>query len=166
MTRDVPEPLAAIIDTMKDDGYSYREMALALAYQIAGHEMFDESAWNASARPALTVTEKGMSELILDIGSDQDVSAAIIVSAIATATGLPGKDIGKIRISAQETTVQIPRQFDREIADAMKNTPIKGQTVHPLLMVRKGKDYSNLPPKRRTASKGPRQRGRRRDSRD
>ena len=67
MTRDVPEPLAAIIDTMKDDGYSYREMALALAYQIAGHEMFDESAWNASARPALTVTEKGMSELILDI---------------------------------------------------------------------------------------------------
>ena len=166
MTRDVPEPLAAIIDTMKDDGYSYREMALALAYQIAGHEMFDESAWNASARPALTVTEKGMSELILDIGSDQDVCAAIIVSAIATATGLPGKDIGKIRISAQETTVQIPRQFDREIADAMKNTPIKGQTVHPLLMVRKGKDYSNLPPKRRAASKGPRQRGRRRDSRD
>lgn len=29
MTRDVPEPLAAIIDAMKDDGYSYREMALA-----------------------------------------------------------------------------------------------------------------------------------------
>ena len=98
MTRDVPEPLAAIIDAMKDDGYSYREMALALAYQIAGTEMFDE--WlNASARPALTVTEKGMSELILDIGSDQDVNAAIIVSAIATATGLPGRDIGKIRIS-------------------------------------------------------------------
>lgn len=45
MTRDVPEPLAAIIDAMKDDGYSYREMALALAYQIAGKEMFDESAW-------------------------------------------------------------------------------------------------------------------------
>ena len=167
MTRDVPESLAAIIDSMKDDGYSYREMALALAYQIAGQEMFDESAWNASVRPALTVTEKGMSELILDIGSDQDVNASIIVSAIATATGLPGKEIGKIRISAQETTVQIPRQFDREIADAMKKTPIKGQTVHPLLMVRKGKDYSNLPPKRRTASKGQqRQRGRRRENRD
>ena len=76
-------------------------------------------------------------------------------------------EIGKIRISAQETTVQIPRQFDREIADAMKKTPIKGQTVHPLLMVRKGKDYSNLPPKRRTASKGQqRQRGRRRENRD
>ena len=40
MTRDVPESLAAIIDSMKDDGYSYREMALALAYQIAGQEMF------------------------------------------------------------------------------------------------------------------------------
>ena len=166
MTRNVPESLAAIIDTMKEDGYSYREMALALAYQIAGHEMFDESAWNASACPALTVTEKGMSELILDIGSDQGVNASIIVSAIATATGLPGKDIGKIRISAQETTVQIPRQFDREIADAMKNTPIKGQTVHPLLMVRKGKDYSNLPPKRRAASKGSRQRRRRFENRD
>ena len=62
--------------------------------------------------------------------------------------------------------MQIPRQFDREIADAMKNTPIKGQTVHPLLMVRKGKDYSNLPPKRRTAAKGARQRGRRRENRD
>ena len=62
--------------------------------------------------------------------------------------------------------MQIPRQFYREIADAMKNTPIKGQTVHPLLMVRKGKDYSNLPPKLRTAAKGARQRGRRRENRD
>ena len=70
--------------------------------------MFDESAWNASTRPALTVTEKGMSELILDIGSDQDVSAAIIVSAIATATGLPGKDIGKI---PDQRTVKRPCRF-------------------------------------------------------
>lgn len=89
------ESLAAIIDSMKDDGYSYREIALALAYQIAGQEMFDESAWNASVRPALTVTEKGMSELILDIGSDQDVNASIIVSAIATATGLRARKSGR-----------------------------------------------------------------------
>ena len=164
MSAEIPESLAAIIDAMKDEGYSYRDMALALAYQIAGKEMFDESAWNASAKPTLTVTEKGFSELILDIGSAQDITASVIVSAIASSTGLPGREIGKIHIRNNETVVMIPRQFDREIAETMKTVKIKGQTVHPLLMVKKGKDYGNLPPKRRnSSSRSPRQRKRHHD---
>ena len=134
LQQQVPEAISEVVDQLHKQGCSYRSIALALTFDKAGGEIFDEKAWNAEAKPALIVTEKGMSELLLNLGEQDRITASVLVSAIAEATGLQGKDIGRIQIRATESLVQIPRQFDQKICRMLKNTVIRGKSVVPLLI--------------------------------
>ncbi|MEG0328583.1 MAG: DEAD/DEAH box helicase [Erysipelothrix sp.] len=66
-----------------------------------------------------------ISRIMLSIGNNDDISAAHIVSGVATATGIKGRDIGKIKISDSTTTVEVPREHLKMVMDK-----ISGMTIN------------------------------------
>ena len=53
-----------------------------------------------------------------------------ILGAIAGETGMPGKLIGTIDMFDKYTFVEVPREYAKEVIDAMKSAKIKGKNVN------------------------------------
>ncbi len=76
-----------------------------------------------------TGAEEGMVRLFMNIGKKQGVRASNIVGAIAGESGIPGNLIGAIDMFDSYTFVEVPREYTREVLQAMKNVKIKGKTI-------------------------------------
>ena len=73
--------------------------------------------------------EDGMVRLFINIGKKQRVRPGDILGAIAGESGMDGKLIGTIDMYDKYTFVAVPREYAREVLNAMKNVKIKGKTV-------------------------------------
>ena len=73
--------------------------------------------------------EDGMVRLFINIGKKQRVRPGDILGAIAGESGMDGKLIGTIDMYDKYTFVEVPREYAREVLNAMKNVKIKGKTV-------------------------------------
>lgn len=69
------------------------------------------------------------SKIGISIGSSQGVSAAHLVSAIAKASGISGKNIGKIVVDNVMSTVEVPREHVQQIMKDVEGTQVKGRNV-------------------------------------
>ncbi len=76
-----------------------------------------------------TGAEEGMVRLFMNIGKKQGVRASNIVGAIAGESGIPGNLIGAIDMFDSYTFVEVPREYTKEVLQAMKNVKIKGKTI-------------------------------------
>ncbi|WP_331836937.1 DEAD/DEAH box helicase [Erysipelothrix piscisicarius] len=77
------------------------------------------------------VKNKGeISRIGLSVGDRDGISAAHLVSAIATASGIRGKDIGRIKIDDNESTVEVPREFAQDIINKLSETKINNKDVN------------------------------------
>lgn len=90
--------------------------------------------------------------LSLSLGKRDGISASHIVSAVANASGISGKNIGQIRVSDRNSTVEIPREHLTMIIDSLKKTKIKGKSVNIEVSENKSRE------RRRKAPVKPRQR--------
>lgn len=129
IVRTIPEEISHLLYQMTQDGFSYQAVAESLVHRILGNELFEEIKKPRNA-DSLVVTHRGMTKIKLDLGRRQDVQPAHIVSAIAEASGISGKDIGKIKINENESMVEIPTQYEEQILTALKGTTIKGLDIH------------------------------------
>ena len=73
--------------------------------------------------------EDGMVRLFINIGKKQRVRPGDSLGAIAGESGMDGKLIGTIDMYDKYTFVEVPREYAREVLNAMKNVKIKGKTV-------------------------------------
>ena len=64
---------------------------------------------------------------MLNIGDKQNINPAKLLAGIADATGISGREIGRIRISERSSTVEIPRHKEKEIIDTLSKTKIGGK---------------------------------------
>ncbi len=132
LNKEIPEEVKQIVQEVLNEGYSYKDVAEALVFKMIGKEVFQVAA-KPKRSDSLRAQNKRMTMLTLDVGKRQEVAAAHIVSAIAEASGIAGKDIGKIQIEEKTTSVEIPAEFDQLILDSLTNTTIRGFVVHPNL---------------------------------
>lgn len=78
----------------------------------------------------------------ISIGRNQRIAPNFILGALADATGLSGKDFGKIDIFDKHTTVEVPASETDYILDSMESAKINGHKVEVKLY--KGKSKSDL----------------------
>ena len=76
-----------------------------------------------------TGAEEGMVRLFINIGKKQRVRPGDILGAIAGESGMPGKLIGSIDMFDKYTFVEVPREYAKDVLNAMKTAKIKGNTI-------------------------------------
>lgn len=66
------------------------------------------------------------SKLMINIGRSHRIAPNFIVGAIAERTSLSGGDIGKIEIYDEHTLVEVPKQEEQQVLEAMEGCKING----------------------------------------
>ena len=120
----------AIEERVNNSEFTAMDMAAAFLKICCGmtedNKNTEENDWEFGDTGA---GEDGMVRLFINIGKKQRVRPGDILGAIAGESGMDGKLIGTIDMYDKYTFVEVPREYAREVLNAMKNVKIKGKTV-------------------------------------
>lgn len=115
--------------------------ALELLYGAQQSDLPDATGLNREKKRR---SPKDYVKFIIDAGYNARMVPNFIVGAIAERTGLSGRDIGKIEIFEDNTTVEIPQKQAEEVLSSMQDCRINGKKVRisvlPTEKRRKGAD--------------------------
>ncbi len=121
------EMLNLVEQRVNEEDYTAMDIAAAfLKMYLGGEEVI---AKESTEDYGDTGAEEGMVRLFMNIGKKQGVRASNIVGAIAGESGIPGNLIGAIDMFDSYTFVEVPREYTKEVLQAMKNVKIKGKTI-------------------------------------
>ncbi|MFT5432798.1 MAG: ATP-dependent RNA helicase DeaD, partial [Myxococcota bacterium] len=81
------------------------------------------------AHPLERPTEPGMERYRLEVGYNHGVSPGQVVGAIANEAQLDGRDIGRIEIYDDFSTVDLPERMPREIHETLSKTRVCDQAL-------------------------------------
>ena len=127
---DLDMMINAIEERVNNSEFTAMDMAAAFLKICCGmtedNKNTEENDWEFGDTGA---GEDGMVRLFINIGKKQRVRPGDILGAIAGESGMDGKLIGTIDIYDKYTFVEVPREYAREVLNAMKNVKIKGKTV-------------------------------------
>ena len=127
---DLDMMINAIEERVNNSEFTAMDMAAAFLKICCGmtedNKNTEESDWEFGDTGA---GEDGMVRLFINIGQKQRVRPGDILGAIAGESGMDGKLIGTIDMYDKYTFVEVPREYAREVLNAMKNVKIKGKTV-------------------------------------
>lgn len=117
--------LKMIEEKVNESDYTAMDMAAAfLKLAVGNSESAEENEFGDTG-----AEEAGMVRLFINIGKKNKAKPGDIVGAIAGESGIPGKLIGTIDMFDKYTFVEVPREYAREVLDAMNHTKIKGKSV-------------------------------------
>ena len=127
---DLDMMINAIEERVNNSEFTAMDMAAAFLKICCGmtedNKNTEENDWEFGDTGA---GEDGMVRLFINIGKKQRVRPGAILGAIAGESGMDGKLIGTIDMYDKYTFVEVPREYAREVLNAMKNVKIKGKTV-------------------------------------
>ena len=127
---DLDMMINAIEERVNNSEFTAMDMAAAFLKICCGmtedNKNTEENDWEFGDTGA---GEDGMVRLFINIGKKQRVCPGDILGAIAGESGMDGKLIGTIDMYDKYTFVEVPREYAREVLNAMKNVKIKGKTV-------------------------------------
>lgn len=127
---DLDMMINAIEERVNNSEFTAIDMAAAFLKICCGmtedNKNTEENDWEFGDTGA---GEDGMVRLFINIGKKQRVRPGDILGAIAGESGMDGKLIGTIDMYDKYTFVEVPREYAREVLNAMKNVKIKGKTV-------------------------------------
>ena len=127
---DLNMMINAIEERVNNSEFTAMDMAAAFLKICCGmtedNKNTEENDWEFGDTGA---GEDGMVRLFINIGKKQRVRPGDILGAIAGESGMDGKLIGTIDMYDKYTFVEVPREYAREVLNAMKNVKIKGKTV-------------------------------------
>ena len=127
---DLDMMINAIEERVNNSEFTAMDMAAAFLKICCGmtedNKNTEENDWEFGDTGA---GEDGMVRLFVNIGKKQRVRPGDILGAIAGESGMDGKLIGTIDMYDKYTFVEVPREYAREVLNAMKNVKIKGKTV-------------------------------------
>ena len=127
---DLDMMINAIEERVNNSEFTAMDMAAAFLKICCGmtedNKTTKENDWEFGDTGA---GEDGMVRLFINIGKKQRVRPGDILGAIAGESGMDGKLIGTIDMYDKYTFVEVPREYAREVLNAMKNVKIKGKTV-------------------------------------
>lgn len=127
---DLDMMINAIEERVNNSEFTAMDMAAAFLKICCGmtedNKNTEENDWEFGDTGA---GEDGMVRLFINIGKKQRVRPGDILGAIVGESGMDGKLIGTIDMYDKYTFVEVPREYAREVLNAMKNVKIKGKTV-------------------------------------
>lgn len=127
---DLDMMINAIEERVNNSEFTAMDMAAAFLKICCGmtedNKTTEENDWEFGDTGA---GEDGMVRLFINIGKKQRVRPGDILGALAGESGMDGKLIGTIDMYDKYTFVEVPREYAREVLNAMKNVKIKGKTV-------------------------------------
>lgn len=134
--------------------YTAEQIAATALELLYGRESLQLPAVEGFTRKPFTAGGK-YTKLVIDVGRDERMAPNYIVGAIAERTTLSGKDIGKIEIFDNKTTVEVPESQVDNVLEAMKGCRINGhKATTVILKAREGTEsFGEAQPFRRPAWK-------------
>jgi ATP-dependent RNA helicase DeaD len=135
MIKDVSEAQAGhnaydILDRLAGMGIDYREAAARILEKQLRAET--ESLPDLeNARPLRKGRNSGAktARIVINIGRNRRIAPNFILGALVDATGMTGKDFGKIDIYDEHTTVEVPETECEYIIDSTDSMKINGNKV-------------------------------------
>ena len=124
---DIPVEIKTLVEKLVDQGLNPIQLSEALLYKVIGADIFVEA--QKPIEKQRRAQRINSSTIELDVGLKHGIAAAHLVSAIAEASGISGKDIGKIRIQDRYSHVEVPQEFVKEILEALNQGTIKSYKV-------------------------------------
>lgn len=128
--------------TMGEGAPSFSEIAAALVAITYGKErrvipdMRISAPGSAPYRPGERRTEgaprrisPGMANVVLTAGKEHNVAANHILGSLVEATGMSGRDVGKIRILDQYSLVEVPEADKDRVVSVMSGAKINGRKI-------------------------------------
>ena len=110
---------------VNDSDYTSMDIAAALLKLCSGTKEED----SADMFEDTGAEEPGMVRLFINIGKKHKAKPGDILGALAGESGLPGKVVGTIDMYDKYTFVEVPREYARDILNAMDHAKIKGKSV-------------------------------------
>ena len=121
-------PMLNMIENQVNES-DYTAMDIAAAFLKLAMGGAEENASQDDFDLENTGAEEGMVRLFINIGKKQHVKPGDILGAIAGESGMPGKLVGAIDMFDKYTFVEVPREYGKEVLQAMANAKIKGKTI-------------------------------------
>ncbi len=122
-----PEAIQKLISNWMEQGHDPIKIAEVLAHKLLGTELFEKTATPSVAKRQSSNHKRTTIEL--NLGSNQGLAPAHVVSAIAESTGIKGSEIGRIKIRERDSHVEVPQEFVKDIIKALSEGTIKGYKV-------------------------------------
>lgn len=127
ITRDVYD----IIDRLESKGINARELAARLINEKIQTEISALPEFDVP-RPLKKSRRSDSAKTVkvdISIGRNQRIAPNYILGALVDATGMPGRDFGKIDIFDKHTTVEVPEAESDYVIDSMNFIKINGHQV-------------------------------------
>ena len=119
-----------IIDRLASNGIDYREAAARVIEKQLRAET-EALPDLESARPLKKGRNSGAKtvKIVINVGRNRRIAPNFILGALVDATGMTGKDFGKIDIFDEHTTVEVPEAESDYIIDSTDSMRINGNKV-------------------------------------
>lgn len=140
---DVPSDDAYdIIDKISAAGIEPREFAARLISKRIKSEIASLPEFDTPRPLKRSRRTDGAKTVKVDIsiGRSQKIAPNFILGALVDATGMPGRDFGKIDIFDKHTTVEVPETESNHVIDSMNFIKINGHQVEVKLYQNNSKD--------------------------
>ena len=140
-----------ILDRLAAQGIDYREAAARVIEKQLKAET-EALPDLESARPLKKGRNSGAKtvKIVINVGRNRRIAPNFILGALVDATGMTGRDFGKIDIFDEHTTVEVPEAESEYIIDSTDSMKINGNKVEVKLY--KGSNHDKLR-SRRTGDK-------------
>lgn len=135
-----------ILDRLAEMGIDYRETAARIISERLNSEIdsLPEFEYSRPIKKGKKVTQTV--KVDINIGRNKRIAPNFILGALVDATGMSGRDFGKIDIFDTHTTVEIPEDEKEYILDSTNPMKINGNKVEVKLYTGAVKEFSNKRP--------------------
>lgn len=141
LSENISESAYELVENLENSGISSKQIAAALINKQLKEVMdslpeFDipKPIRRGKNKPAVNTVKVDIS-----IGRNQRIAPNFILGALVDATGMSGREFGKIDIFDKHTTVEVPESESDYVIDAMNFIKINGHQVEVKLYEGKGK---------------------------
>ena len=141
LSENISESAYELVENLENSGISTKQIAAALINKQLKEVMdslpeFDipKPIRRGKNKPAVNTVKVDIS-----IGRNQRIAPNFILGALVDATGMSGREFGKIDIFDKHTTVEVPESESDYVIDAMNFIKINGHQVEVKLYEGKGK---------------------------
>lgn len=132
-----------ILDRLAEMGIDYRETAARIISERLNSEIdsLPEFEYSRPIKKGKKVTQTV--KVDINIGRNKRIAPNFILGALVDATGMSGRDFGKIDIFDTHTTVEIPEDEKEYILDSTNPMKINGNKVEVKLYTGAVKEFRN-----------------------
>lgn len=142
--RDIVPETDRLFQLLSEKGISAVQIARALCSRKISKELKNIPEVHSEVYKTEKRSRKGTNgktvKVDINIGRMHKIAPNYILGALVDATGMSGKDFGKIDIHDRHTTVEVPDSESGYIIDSMKNSRINGNKVTVRLYEPSGKN--------------------------